>query len=123
MGARFFRSTMALVHWVVPSMAWRISLRLTPDCSRTARTAPRIAVIDIAGGVLLDVRHNIQVFIDQDGVGVGAAYINAQLIHAQQPSFAAFFQGDIICINTKVPRADQLNARPEFSTEGSTSGR
>ena len=38
-------------------------------------------VIDIAGGGVLDVRHNVQVFVDEDGVGVGAAYVNAQLIH------------------------------------------
>ena len=39
MGARRLRSTMALVHWVVPSMAWLISFRSTPDSSRTALTA------------------------------------------------------------------------------------
>lgn len=42
MGARWRRSTMALVHWVVPSMAWPISLRSTPDSSSTARTASRM---------------------------------------------------------------------------------
>ena len=41
-GARCFRSTMALVHWVVPSMAWRIWLRSTPETSSTRRTAPRM---------------------------------------------------------------------------------
>ena len=40
MGARFFRSTMALVHWVVPSMAWRISDRSTSARANTSRTAP-----------------------------------------------------------------------------------
>ena len=42
MGARFFRSTMALVHWVVPSIAWRISLGSTPETANTARMAPRM---------------------------------------------------------------------------------
>ena len=42
MGARFFRSTMALVHWVVPSIAWRILVLSIPDTRSTSRTAQRI---------------------------------------------------------------------------------
>ena len=41
-GARCLRSTMALVHWVVPSMAWRIWLLSTPETASTLRTAPRM---------------------------------------------------------------------------------
>ena len=40
--ARCLRSTMALVHWVVPSMAWVISLRSTPEFCSTVRMARRI---------------------------------------------------------------------------------
>ena len=39
MGARFLRSTMALVHWVVPSMAWPMALGSTPDWRMTPRMA------------------------------------------------------------------------------------
>ena len=42
MGARFLRSTMALVHWVVPSMACLIWPRSTPDTARTVRRAARM---------------------------------------------------------------------------------
>ena len=44
MGARPLRSTMAFVHWVVPSMACPMSARSTPLCSSTASTAPMMPV-------------------------------------------------------------------------------
>ena len=40
MGARPLRSTMAFVHWVVPSMACPMSVPSTPLPSSTASTAP-----------------------------------------------------------------------------------
>ena len=42
MGARFFRSTIALVHCVVPSIACRICFGSTPESFSTVRIAPRI---------------------------------------------------------------------------------
>ena len=42
MGARFLRSTMALVHCVVPSIACPICFGSTPETSSTVRIAPKI---------------------------------------------------------------------------------
>ena len=44
MGARPLRSTMAFVHWVVPSMACAICARSTPPSASTASTAPMMPV-------------------------------------------------------------------------------
>ena len=44
MGARPLRSTMAFVHWVVPSMACAICARSTPLSASTASTEPMMPV-------------------------------------------------------------------------------
>ena len=80
------------------------------------------SVIDIAGGGVLDVRHNVQVFVDEDGVGVGAAYVNAQLIHDRSLPCTVLPTGYNRC------RSQNTEGRPgrcppECATSRSTSGR
>ena len=43
------------------------------------------AFIGVGGGMALHTGHHIEVFVNQDGVCVGAAHINSQLIHQPRP--------------------------------------
>ena len=36
---------------------------------------------DVSRGWMLDLGDDAQIFVDEDGVGIGAAYVDAQLIH------------------------------------------
>ena len=85
MGARFLRSTMALVHWVVPSMAWPMALGVHAGLADDAPHGVHDAVVYVGSGVALDLSHHVEIFIDQHRVGIGAAYVNAQLVHQSFP--------------------------------------
>ena len=80
------------------------------------------AVVDVACGGALDVRHHVEVLVDEDGVGVGAAYVNAQLIHDRSLPCTVLPTGYNRC------RSQNTEGRPgrcppECATSRSTSGR
>ena len=43
------------------------------------------AVIGVRGGMALDAGHHLKILVNQDGVRVGAAHVNSQLIHQPRP--------------------------------------